>query len=160
MTAVPDIPPTVRALAYFVRGQKNRSVRHADGQIPHVVDVYRRDRLIVRVAVPTADDCLSLVYNTPGALTADYLVMGIDAWIATGAINPVTGKRWQFGDMDTLAHDAAFRSDLTTGRRQLLTRDATADRRMRHIDKHDAHDGSIWPRLQEPQPWTIALPNA
>jgi hypothetical protein len=98
-----ELPPTLRLLAALMRVEKTRAVRSADGQVMHHVDAYRKGERVFRVAVPNPEDCLNVLYNAPGAIGVDYLVVGADVWSAKGGGNPITGREWEIGDMDRIA---------------------------------------------------------
>ena len=88
------------------RSMKNNAVRRLDGDIPHLVDIYRNDARVARLAAVFTEDVLTIMYQAPGACCADRLVLAVDTWASQDQINPVTGKQWEFGDMDRIAeHD-------------------------------------------------------
>lgn len=96
-----DLPSPLRSLAAAMKVAKNRSVR--GGADPwHIVDAYRAGRRILRVAVPEPEDCLTVFYNAPGAMSADYIAVAADSWVSTSATNPITGEGWEFGDMQRI----------------------------------------------------------
>lgn len=109
-----ELPPLLRSLAAAIKAEKNRSVR--TGTDPsHLVDIFRHGKRILRVAVPEPEDCLRVLYNAPGAMSADYVAVGADSWTATGPTNPITGRPWEIGDMDRMvAEDLGLHRGLVT----------------------------------------------
>lgn len=106
MTDEPEMPPTLAKLDRAMKVVKTRAVRQSeDGQVAHLIDVYRAGERVLRVAATYAEDCLEILYNAPGATCADYIAMAVDSWGASQPTNPITGKTWEFGDMDSIARN-------------------------------------------------------
>lgn len=84
---------------------KTAAVRKQDGDVPHLVDIYRQGSRVARLAAVFTEDVLTIMYQAPGACCADRLVLAVDTWASHDQTNPITGKQWEFGDMDRMAHD-------------------------------------------------------
>jgi hypothetical protein len=99
MTETDEIPPTLRLLARTMKATKVAAVR-SGREVDHLlVDVYRSGKRVMRVAVPTAEDCLVLLTLAPGAVMADYIAMAADVWGSSSGTNPITGRAWELGEM-------------------------------------------------------------
>lgn len=46
-----------------------------------------------------------MLYNAPGAMHADYIAVGADAWQSNDRANPITGGDWETGDMQRMVRD-------------------------------------------------------
>lgn len=109
--------PLLADLAAYARRAKERAVRtgHNGGEMTSVVDFERAGQRICRIATAKVDpdEVLTLVWNGVPVTAADAVTCAMDAYGSPRRANPVTGKQWEFGDMDSIAnHDAGIERGL------------------------------------------------
>jgi len=137
------------------RALKTAAVRKpgVDGDVPHLVDVYRQGSRVARLAAVYTEDVLTIMYQAPGACCADRLVLAVDTWASHDQTNPITGKQWEFGDMDRMAHDdlAVRRGMLSEAIGMMSFRRAGVDEHMQVKYSHDRDARKI--KWDEPEPF-------
>lgn len=104
------MPASLAALAALARKQKSVAVRnpYTEGEVLHLVDFERDGRIIVRAGFPEPDELLEAVLAGVPRVAADAVVIAADSFTTTktgdaGLINPITGKKWELGDMNEIA---------------------------------------------------------
>jgi hypothetical protein len=104
------MPASLSHLASLARKQKSIAARnpHTQGEVLHLVDLERDGRRIVRLAFPEPEELLEAVTTGVPMLAADAVTIAADTYatVNTGdkaLINPITGKKWQLGDMNEIA---------------------------------------------------------
>jgi hypothetical protein len=87
----------------MARVEKERAVRSSRaGETLHYVEVHRDGRRVLCVGVPDPPDVLGLLNSAPAVMCADSVGIAVDSWGADGPTNPISGKRWELGDMEKI----------------------------------------------------------
>lgn len=104
------MPASFASLAAVARKQKSVAARnpHTEGEVLHLVDFERGSRRIVRAGFVEPDELLEAVLIGVPKVAADAVVIAADSFTTVktgdkGLINPITGKKWELGDMNEIA---------------------------------------------------------
>lgn len=104
------MPPSFASLAALARKQKSVAARnpHTEGNVLHLIDFERDGRRIVRAGFPEPDELLEAVMAGAPKVAADAILIAADSFNTLktgdeGLINPITGKKWELGDMNEIA---------------------------------------------------------
>jgi hypothetical protein len=107
MAPLPTIPEPFISLGHLAVQRKMRSVRRSDGDTPHFLDFERAGRRILRLGAPTSDEMFEQMVKGIITLNLDVVTLAVDTWLSSRDLNPITGKDWEFGDMDRIATEDA-----------------------------------------------------
>jgi hypothetical protein len=104
------MPASLAALTALAKKQKSLAARNplTEGEVLHLVDFERGGRRIVRAGFPDPDVLLEAVMAGVPQVAADAVVIVADSFATArggdkAEINPITGKRWELGDMNEIA---------------------------------------------------------
>jgi hypothetical protein len=116
MTPTPE--HQIRKALTWARGLKGRlHRREPNATIPTVIEFHRQGKLIIRAYGDIEGVLMAIGAGVPG-LAADSVLLVSDSYAYSGAsnaINPITGKHWEIGDMERMAReDAAVERGLLT----------------------------------------------
>lgn len=103
-----SLPPQFADIAATAQRVKIKSVRQGES-FPHLLDIERGGERLLRLGCCASSDKLLAVIAAAIPITsADAVTIAMDVWgspraVGAAAINPITGKPWERGDMDRMA---------------------------------------------------------
>lgn len=107
---MPTMPASLAPLAALAKKQKALAARnpHTKGEVLHLIDFERGGRRIVRAAFPEPEELLDAMMTGAPMVAADAVCVAADSFTTVkagdaGLVNPITGKKWELGDMNEIA---------------------------------------------------------